>query len=106
MSSPSVTVDREGTVTGNTYDKYGSTNPVVRRLMAAFEAALDELFELAAPRPPPGGGRGGAARRRPAAGCGRGGGGGRPEGGGAPAHRGSRRPDRPRRSAAARGVGE
>jgi SAM-dependent methyltransferase len=40
----SVTVDREGTVTGNTYDKYGSTNPVVRRLMAGFEGTLDELF--------------------------------------------------------------
>jgi len=40
----SVTVDREGTVTGNTYDKYGSTNPVVRRLMAGFERTLDELF--------------------------------------------------------------
>lgn len=37
-------------VTGNTYDKYGSTNPVVRRLMAAFEGALDELFTQAAPR--------------------------------------------------------
>jgi 2-polyprenyl-3-methyl-5-hydroxy-6-metoxy-1,4-benzoquinol methylase len=36
--------------TGNTFDKYGSTNPVVRRLMAAFEADLDELFALAAPR--------------------------------------------------------
>jgi len=35
--------------TGNTYDKYGSTNPVVRRLMAGFERDLDELFELAAP---------------------------------------------------------
>jgi 2-polyprenyl-3-methyl-5-hydroxy-6-metoxy-1,4-benzoquinol methylase len=35
--------------TGNTYDKYGSTNPVVRRLMAAFEADLDELFGAAAP---------------------------------------------------------
>jgi 2-polyprenyl-3-methyl-5-hydroxy-6-metoxy-1,4-benzoquinol methylase len=45
----SVTVDREGTVTGNTYDKYGSTNPVVRRLMANFEATLDELFRAAAP---------------------------------------------------------
>jgi SAM-dependent methyltransferase len=44
-----VTVDREGTVTGNTYDKYGSTNPVVRRLMAGFEGALDELFVRAAP---------------------------------------------------------
>ena len=48
--SPSVTVDREGTVTGNTYDKYGSTNPVVRRLMANFEATLEELFAAAAPR--------------------------------------------------------
>ena len=35
--------------TGNTYDKYGSTNPVVRRLMAGFERSLDELFALAAP---------------------------------------------------------
>jgi 2-polyprenyl-3-methyl-5-hydroxy-6-metoxy-1,4-benzoquinol methylase len=47
--SPSVTVDREGTVTGNTYDKYGSTNPVVKRLMASFERTLDELFTAAAP---------------------------------------------------------
>jgi SAM-dependent methyltransferase len=46
----SVTVDREGTVTGNTYDKYGSNNPVVRRLMARFEGTLDELFTQAAPR--------------------------------------------------------
>jgi 2-polyprenyl-3-methyl-5-hydroxy-6-metoxy-1,4-benzoquinol methylase len=36
--------------TGNTFDKYGSTNPVVRRLMAGFELALDELFTLAGPR--------------------------------------------------------
>jgi SAM-dependent methyltransferase len=44
-----VTVSDAGIVTGNTYDKYGSTNPVVRRLMAGFERDLDELFELAAP---------------------------------------------------------
>jgi 2-polyprenyl-3-methyl-5-hydroxy-6-metoxy-1,4-benzoquinol methylase len=44
-----VTVDSEGTVTGNTYDKYGSTNPVVRRLMAGFERTLAELFAQAAP---------------------------------------------------------
>jgi 2-polyprenyl-3-methyl-5-hydroxy-6-metoxy-1,4-benzoquinol methylase len=49
MTPPSVTVDREGTVTGNTYDKYGSTNPVVRRLMATFERTLDELFTKADP---------------------------------------------------------
>lgn len=36
--------------TGNTYDKYGSTNPVVRRLMAGFEGTLDDLFTQAAPR--------------------------------------------------------
>jgi 2-polyprenyl-3-methyl-5-hydroxy-6-metoxy-1,4-benzoquinol methylase len=35
--------------TGNTYDKYGSRNPVVRRLMGSFEHALDELFGQAAP---------------------------------------------------------
>ncbi len=48
--TPSVTVDREGTVTGNTYDKYGSSNPVVRRLMAGFEGTLDELFGQADPQ--------------------------------------------------------
>jgi 2-polyprenyl-3-methyl-5-hydroxy-6-metoxy-1,4-benzoquinol methylase len=44
-----VTVSPDGVVTGNTYDKYGSTNPVVRRLMAGFERDLDELFEQAQP---------------------------------------------------------
>jgi 2-polyprenyl-3-methyl-5-hydroxy-6-metoxy-1,4-benzoquinol methylase len=47
--SSTVTRDAEGTVTGNTYDKYGSTNPVVRRLMAGFERTLDELLGRAAP---------------------------------------------------------
>ena len=45
-----VTVDDAGVVTGNTYDKYGSTNPVVRRLMANFERTLDELFAKADPQ--------------------------------------------------------
>jgi 2-polyprenyl-3-methyl-5-hydroxy-6-metoxy-1,4-benzoquinol methylase len=44
-----VTVSEDGVVTGNTYDKYGSQNPVVRRLMARFERDLDELFGVAAP---------------------------------------------------------
>jgi 2-polyprenyl-3-methyl-5-hydroxy-6-metoxy-1,4-benzoquinol methylase len=35
--------------TGNTFDKYGSTNPVVRRLMSGFHDALDELWAKAAP---------------------------------------------------------
>jgi 2-polyprenyl-3-methyl-5-hydroxy-6-metoxy-1,4-benzoquinol methylase len=47
--SSTVTRDAEGTVTGNTYDKYGSTNPVVKRLMAGFERTLGELFGRAAP---------------------------------------------------------
>jgi 2-polyprenyl-3-methyl-5-hydroxy-6-metoxy-1,4-benzoquinol methylase len=40
----------ESVPTGNTYDKYGSTHPVVRRLMHGFEATLAELFTRAAPR--------------------------------------------------------
>ena len=48
--STNVTVDREGTVTGNTYDKYGSGNPVVRRLMAEFHRNLDELWGIASPQ--------------------------------------------------------
>ena len=48
--SSAVTRDAEGTVTGNTYDKYGSTNPVVRRLMAGFEGTLEELFRKADPQ--------------------------------------------------------
>jgi 2-polyprenyl-3-methyl-5-hydroxy-6-metoxy-1,4-benzoquinol methylase len=47
--APTVTTDAAGTVTGNTFDKYGSTNPVVRRLMAGFHRELDELFDRAAP---------------------------------------------------------
>jgi SAM-dependent methyltransferase len=35
--------------TGNTFDKYGSSNPVVRRLMAGFHSTLDELWSKAAP---------------------------------------------------------
>jgi 2-polyprenyl-3-methyl-5-hydroxy-6-metoxy-1,4-benzoquinol methylase len=35
--------------TGNTYDKYGSTNPVVQRLMTRFQSTLQELFAQAAP---------------------------------------------------------
>jgi 2-polyprenyl-3-methyl-5-hydroxy-6-metoxy-1,4-benzoquinol methylase len=48
--STTITKDAEGTVTGNTYDKYGSTNPVVRRMMAGFESTLDELFHKADPQ--------------------------------------------------------
>ncbi len=36
--------------TGNTFDKYGSANPVYRRLMTKFEDSIDELLTLATPR--------------------------------------------------------
>ncbi len=48
--SAGVTVSDDGIVTGNTYDKYGSTNPLVRRMMTGFEGTLDELFAHADPR--------------------------------------------------------
>jgi 2-polyprenyl-3-methyl-5-hydroxy-6-metoxy-1,4-benzoquinol methylase len=35
--------------TGNTFDKYGSRNAVVRRLMTGFHRSLDELWDKAAP---------------------------------------------------------
>ena len=45
----STTPATEAVPTGNTYDKYGSRNPVVRWLMANFERTLNELFAMAAP---------------------------------------------------------
>jgi 2-polyprenyl-3-methyl-5-hydroxy-6-metoxy-1,4-benzoquinol methylase len=44
-----VTVSSDGVVTGNTYDKYGSSNPLVRRLMGGFERRADELLSVGAP---------------------------------------------------------
>jgi SAM-dependent methyltransferase len=40
----------EAVPTGNTFDKYGSTNPVVRRLMDRFHTELDALWDRAEPR--------------------------------------------------------
>jgi ubiquinone/menaquinone biosynthesis C-methylase UbiE len=42
-------VTQEPVPTGNTYDKYGSTNPVVRRLMTNFELTLEQLWHKAGP---------------------------------------------------------
>lgn len=47
--SAGVTFSDEGIVTGNTYDKYGSDNPLVKRMMAGFERTLDELLDAAQP---------------------------------------------------------
>jgi SAM-dependent methyltransferase len=38
-----------GVPTGNTFDKYGSSNPVVKRLMAGFHGSLEELWGRARP---------------------------------------------------------
>jgi 2-polyprenyl-3-methyl-5-hydroxy-6-metoxy-1,4-benzoquinol methylase len=51
MSRPAVeALGAQATPTGNTYDKYGSRNPLVRHLMAAFERELEDLLARAAPR--------------------------------------------------------
>ena len=42
--------ETEQVPTGNTFDKYGSENPVVKKLMAGFHQALDDLWEQAQPR--------------------------------------------------------
>jgi 2-polyprenyl-3-methyl-5-hydroxy-6-metoxy-1,4-benzoquinol methylase len=44
-----VTVSSDGIVTGNTFDKYGSSNPFVRRMMSAFEREALQLLDRAAP---------------------------------------------------------
>lgn len=49
MSAETQAAAAEQVPTGNTFDKYGSTNPVVRRLMNGFESTLDELWHRAAP---------------------------------------------------------
>jgi ubiquinone/menaquinone biosynthesis C-methylase UbiE len=44
-----VTRAADGTVTGNTYDKYGARNPVARALQRGFERNLDDLFRSVDP---------------------------------------------------------
>ncbi len=48
-SAGGVAAGHQEVPTGNTFDKYGSSHPVVRRLMARFERTLDELFTRAGP---------------------------------------------------------
>jgi SAM-dependent methyltransferase len=44
-----VTTSTADVPTGNTFDKYGSQNPAVRRMMNGFHRTLDELYAKAAP---------------------------------------------------------
>ena len=41
-----VTRAADGTVTGNTYDKYSARNPLARLLQRGFERNLDDLLRL------------------------------------------------------------
>lgn len=45
-----VTAAEEDIPTGNTYDKYGSSNPVERKMMAGFFSCFDEFVDAAAPK--------------------------------------------------------
>lgn len=42
-------LEEDGLVVGNAYDKYGSNNPLVRRIMAGFESVLSDLVASANP---------------------------------------------------------
>jgi SAM-dependent methyltransferase len=42
-------VDEPAVVTGNTYDKYATTNPIEQKMMAGFLRALDEMLDGLAP---------------------------------------------------------
>ena len=44
-----MTAEGQDVPTGNTYDKYGTTNPLFGRLVSAFRSDLDELLALASP---------------------------------------------------------
>ncbi|WP_448096590.1 class I SAM-dependent methyltransferase [Luteibacter yeojuensis] len=41
--------DDHGLVVGNTFDKYGSANPVVKWMMKGFDSAMSELVDIANP---------------------------------------------------------
>lgn len=42
--------DLAGTPTGNTYDKYGTSNPIEQRMMRGFFGALDRFLDRQQPR--------------------------------------------------------
>ncbi|BBI92425.1 methyltransferase domain-containing protein [Serratia symbiotica] len=42
-------VEENGVVVGNSYDKYGSKNPIVKKMMKGFKSALSDLVLEASP---------------------------------------------------------
>ena len=40
-------IKEDGIVVGNTYDKYGSKNPIVRKIMQGFDDSLSESSSVA-----------------------------------------------------------
>jgi 2-polyprenyl-3-methyl-5-hydroxy-6-metoxy-1,4-benzoquinol methylase len=42
-------LEEEGVVIGNTYDKYNSGNPLVRKIMQGFDGSLSDFISKAAP---------------------------------------------------------
>jgi 2-polyprenyl-3-methyl-5-hydroxy-6-metoxy-1,4-benzoquinol methylase len=40
-------LEEDGIVVGNTFDKYGSTNPIVKKIMQGFESSLSGLVDRA-----------------------------------------------------------
>jgi 2-polyprenyl-3-methyl-5-hydroxy-6-metoxy-1,4-benzoquinol methylase len=42
-------VTENGIVVGNAYDKYGSSNPIVKRIMAGFESSVSSLIDKVSP---------------------------------------------------------
>jgi len=49
MTHPTTTLASVPIPTGNTYDKYGSTNPIEQRIMRGFFDALDGFLDRTAP---------------------------------------------------------
>lgn len=47
MTVTAPAADSRDTVAGNVYDKYGTRNPVARRLQAGFERSMDALLDRA-----------------------------------------------------------
>ncbi len=43
-------IEEEGIVVGNNYDKYGSSNPIVKKIMQGFEDSLSALVAQANPK--------------------------------------------------------